>query len=491
MLNSKNVQHFSPDESYLVTAIGGHSRRMGVWDVSTGERVASFEHDQSLSDVVFHPLDQHLIVMTSYDQTVFCWNWKDDELVWRMRGSDSLINHLEMDLSGQRVYTGNKSGKVMVWEPEAERVEQMVDAHTFVPPLISPGSDLVMLSEWIPGPRHRAKDFSVSLLNSSAYPARQDKADDTNETSNILPGPNLSNGSEQEMRESYSGWKEAVFDPSSGTRLWGLDLFERGLGFSKDGSEFLTLTTNQVVFRKTQTGESVRTHRLHEPVRNRFFLWREPYRQMDLSSDRSLLAVNEDEAAARIISVDSGETVAVNDDLKTLTFIKFNPMRKQLLLQGSGILELWDYDRDALMELRTLARPWSVFSSAPAAYSPDGTMLAAACNDDSVRVWDAQTGELIQTIRGVSGGLAGVVFSPDGRTLVVKLSQPELMLWNTRTWRQLSALKSDHGLRFRNHYLFSPDGRFILADHFGKGAFLIQAPSFEEIGKAMAGEDEP
>jgi len=42
-----------------------------------------------------------------------------------------------------------------------------------------------------------------------------------------------------------------------------------------------------------------------------------------------------------------------------------------------------------------------------------------------------------------------------------------------------------------NHYLFSPDGRFILADHFGEGAFLIQALSLEDIEEEMAGEMEP
>jgi WD40 repeat protein len=118
-------------------------------------------------------------------------------------------------------------------------------------------------------------------------------------------------------------------------------------------------------------------------------------------------------------------------------------------------------------------------------------MLAAACDDDTVRVWNAQTGELIQTIQGVSDGLTRVMFAPDGRTLVGQLFQPELMLWDTRTWRQMGTLKSEYGLKFRNQCLFSPDGRFILADHSGEGAILMRAPSFGEIDWALADGTEP
>ena len=481
LLNPKRIQPFSSDESFLVAPIGGHPMRMGVWDVSSGERVASFEHDQFLSDVAFHPLDHHLIVMTSYDQTVFCWNWKEDRVMWRKIGSDSMLRHMEWHPSADRIFTGNKSGKIMVWEPKPKRENRMVDAHTFVPPLISPQSDLVMLSEWIPGPQQRSKDFSHSLLNSSAYPARREQNDEAKTVNRVALFPGMPTVSESDMRDQYSGWKEAVYDTDNGARLWWLDLFERGLGFSMDGKEFLTLTTNQVVFRNAQTGASLRTHRLHEPIRNRFFFWREPYRQMELSPDRKLLAVNEDDAAARLISVETGETIITNKDLKTIAFVKFNPASKQLLLQGSGILELWNYERDEIIELRPVSSRWRLIGNAPADYSPDGGMLAAACGDDTVRIWNTQTGELVHTLRGMSDGLKGVAFSPDGRTMVLNRYQPELMLWNTDTWRQVGTLESDHGLKFRHHCLFSPDGSWLLADHSGKGAFLMRAPSIEDI----------
>ncbi|TDJ66176.1 MAG: hypothetical protein E2O39_16935, partial [Planctomycetota bacterium] len=51
------------------------------------------------------------------------------------------------------------------------------------------------------------------------------------------------------------------------------------------------------------------------------------------------------------------------------------------------------------------------------AYSPDGRRLVAGCFDNSVRVFDAESGELIATLSGLRGNPGRVVFGADGKTL--------------------------------------------------------------------------
>jgi WD40 repeat protein len=50
-------------------------------------------------------------------------------------------------------------------------------------------------------------------------------------------------------------------------------------------------------------------------------------------------------------------------------------------------------------------------------FSPDGTRLATASTDGTLRVWDAATGACLRTLALKLGGLHWVTFAPDGLTL--------------------------------------------------------------------------
>ena len=51
------------------------------------------------------------------------------------------------------------------------------------------------------------------------------------------------------------------------------------------------------------------------------------------------------------------------------------------------------------------------------AFSPDGKRLATASDDQTAKVWDAESGKELLTLRGHSGPVNGVAFSPDGKRL--------------------------------------------------------------------------
>ena len=47
------------------------------------------------------------------------------------------------------------------------------------------------------------------------------------------------------------------------------------------------------------------------------------------------------------------------------------------------------------------------------AFSPDGRRLATGGEENTVKIWDVQTGQELQTLRGHSGDVYTVAFSPD------------------------------------------------------------------------------
>jgi WD40 repeat protein len=93
------------------------------------------------------------------------------------------------------------------------------------------------------------------------------------------------------------------------------------------------------------------------------------------------------------------------------------------------------------------------------AYNPDGRRLASASFDQTVKVWDAATGEELRLLTGHTGTVRSVAYSPDGRCLASASDDHTVKVWDVATGKELRALKG-HTSRVMS-VAFSPDGRFL------------------------------
>jgi WD40 repeat protein len=64
------------------------------------------------------------------------------------------------------------------------------------------------------------------------------------------------------------------------------------------------------------------------------------------------------------------------------------------------------------------------------AWSPDGTRVATASNDDTVRIWDAATGEPQATLEGHNDRVRSVAWSPDGTRLATASDDGMVRIWD-------------------------------------------------------------
>ncbi|MFM8217392.1 MAG: WD40 repeat domain-containing protein, partial [Planctomycetaceae bacterium] len=67
------------------------------------------------------------------------------------------------------------------------------------------------------------------------------------------------------------------------------------------------------------------------------------------------------------------------------------------------------------------------------ACSPDGTEVATAGEDRTVRLWDTQRGAERRVLRGHAGAILAVAYSPDGTRLLTASSDTTARLWETRS----------------------------------------------------------
>jgi WD40 repeat protein len=69
---------------------------------------------------------------------------------------------------------------------------------------------------------------------------------------------------------------------------------------------------------------------------------------------------------------------------------------------------------------------------------PDGKRLASG-GDKTVKVFDAQTGQKLLTLRGHTGGVWPVVFSPDGKRLASASVDQTVRVWDAQTGQERRA----------------------------------------------------
>jgi len=227
-----------------------------------------------------------------------------------------------------------------------------------------------------------------------------------------------------------------VWDASSGLEIRTIRGHTRaitGVVFSPDGTRLASASSDD---------HTVKLWNTTSEQEARLLIQQSPHAGLAFSPDGTWLASKcRGDGATRILDATTGRVIlTLKDPSGQIHGQAFHPNGKLIATTGRTV-KIWNAQTGALLQTLPIQ---TNDANQGVAFSPDGTRLACAYEDQdhSVRVWDLTTGqEAFPTLTGHTHAVLSVAFSPDGRQIASGSFDNTVKIWDAWTGKETLTLR--------------------------------------------------
>jgi WD40 repeat protein len=124
------------------------------------------------------------------------------------------------------------------------------------------------------------------------------------------------------------------------------------------------------------------------------------------------------------------------------------------------------------------------------AFSPNGSLIAAAGDDYTIRLWDARTGQPKGQLSGHTDSVYSLAFNPDGHQIVSGSWDSTVRIWDVEHLTQIGQPLTGHAGKVRVA-AFSPDGRYVASAGDDGTVRLWNAQTGNPVGAPLSAGSDP
>lgn len=479
---------FSPDGKMLASSGDEWNSNVRLWDVQTGKLLRTLEKRTAFEDfegrdvnsVVFSP-DGNMIASGSGNGSIRLWNANTGKFIKYLVGHTKSVNSVAFSPDGETLLSTGADG-VCLWHVNTgEYIEE------FQVPAVS--------AAFSPDGKTCAIGCETGISVRNAH------------TLQFLESLTKNIGSEDKFRGKDIGSIGSVaFSPDGNTivscggnniHLWDAHtnqllktLIEHresinSVVFSPDGEIIVSASDDRTIrLWDVNTRELSKTLKGHTDSVN----------SVVFSSDGETIASAGNDRTVRLWNTNTGELLkTLSGHIENVNAVAFSP-DGNTVVSGSGRLvyhgigedqgtcegqEIRFWNANTGEHIRTLTGHTSVVNSV--VFSSDGNTIASGSGQlmgyestysagEEVRLWNANTGELIKNLKEHDVVVSSVVFSPDGNLIVSGTESGEIRVWDAQTGEHLKTLEGHTG--GVSSLAFSADGK-ILASGRTDGTILL------------------
>ena len=395
-----NCIEFSPDDTRMATVSDDSTAR--VWDATTGMQQLLLNLSGAGLAVAFSP-DGKRLATSGFDGIPAVWDASSGKLLLTLYGHASAVYGVSFSPDGTRLVTAGRDTTARVWDltPSHELLTFMATdpGGSAANVVYSPNGERLATT----GHDHVAKVWDARsgrlVLTLSGH---------SSNVNGVVFSPDGS-----KLATVSDDMTAKIWDANSGKELFTLVGHAGpviGAAFNADGTRLATASQDKTAkIWDVTTGKELRTLSGHTKVLTGIAYSPNGKYLVTISADHT--AILWDPFSGRQFSTITTpqrrpSTVAVSPDGHELV-VGF--------VDGTARVFQVNPDSMQLNELYTLSGHSGMIEAA--SFGPDGERLATASDDNTAKIWDTASGQVILTLVGPRGGVRGVAFNPDGTRL--------------------------------------------------------------------------